>query len=161
MDLSDVLITRGLGRGSRLRLQVRAQPRSKVSASPFGTFRRFACKSGPRYHLDYGYLAALRLGARSWFWGATSRDFHPVLSQNSAGLDVHRSVRFGSWPYCSLFDRDSTIPWLLLIDGRRPRSSFGTPWGAPGPPFSEEELASRRAEHEEPEWEGLLGPDVF
>ncbi len=54
---------------------------------------------------------------------------HPVLSQNSAGLDVHRSVRFGSWPYCSLFDRDSTIPRLLLIDGRRPRSSFGTPRG--------------------------------
>ena len=56
-------------------------------------------------------------------------DGNAVVSQNSAGLDVHRSVRFGSWPYCSLFDRDSTIPRLLLIDGRRPRSSFGTPRG--------------------------------
>ncbi len=51
----------------------------------------------------------------------------PVLSQNSAWLDVHRSVRFGSRPYCSLFGRDSTISRLLLIDGLKPRSSFGTP----------------------------------
>ena len=54
----------------------------------------------------------------------------PVVSQNSAGLDVHRSVRFGSRPLCSLFDRDSTISRLLMIDGLRPRSSFGTPRGA-------------------------------
>ncbi len=53
----------------------------------------------------------------------------PVLSQNSAWLDVHRSVRFGSRPYCSLFGRDSTISRLLLIDGLKPRSSFGTPRG--------------------------------
>ena len=52
---------------------------------------------------------------------------HPVLSQNSAWLDVHRSVRFGSRPLCSLFGRDSTISRLLLIDGLKPRSSFGTP----------------------------------
>ncbi len=54
----------------------------------------------------------------------------PVVSQNSAWLDVHRSVRFGSRPLCSLFGRDSTISRLLLIDGLRPRSSFGTPRGA-------------------------------